>query len=80
MQRNITEDDFLAWRDHPVTRWVMSAAQGAADAQKAEWDRLSWVAGNADPLTLIELRTRADAYSALFENTYAQWSEMHEPA
>jgi hypothetical protein len=80
MQRNITEDDFLAWQDHPVSRWVFAAVERAAEAQKAEWERQSWEAGDVSPLVLMELRTRADAYRALFETTFDQWSLMHEPA
>lgn len=76
----ISEDEFLLWREHPVTQWVLAAVVAGAEAQRAEWHRLSWEAGQADPLTLIELRTRADAYMALDETTYAQWRALNESA
>lgn len=52
---------------------VMSALKAAQDAQKAEWERLSWGGGmvRADDLSdaLKELRVRHDAYGALREMT-----------
>jgi hypothetical protein len=76
----ITEDDFLTWREHPVTKWVFDAIERGVEAQKSAWIDASWEAGKADPEMLIELRTRADAYRALNETTFGQWSSLHAAA
>ncbi len=68
-----TLDEFQAWRDSPVSQWVFQAISTAAEAQKSEWLRRSWLANNPDPLALCELRTRADAYTALEETAYEGW-------
>jgi hypothetical protein len=75
----VTEDDFLAWRDHPVTKWIFKAVEAGAEEQKAEWIRASWEGATANPLLLVELRTRADSYRALIETSFMRWSEMNEP-
>lgn len=48
-----------------------------SEAQKSEWLARSWQGGEADPLTLCELRTRADAYLAIEETAYERWCELH---
>ena len=80
MAPSITEDDFLTWRENPVTRWVFRAIELATDAQREDWIVRSWENGIADPAVLIELRVRADAYRALYETSYPAWREMHESA
>lgn len=68
-----TKDEFAMWRESPITRWIMSACRAMADSQKNEWWEVSWKQGQAEPLLLTELRTRADAYAALFETEYEGW-------
>lgn len=63
-------EDFARWLDDPVTRYVMAAHLAMADANKAEWLRVSWDNGAASQAYLTELRTRADAYRAISEMTY----------
>lgn len=75
----MTEDDFLSWREHPVTRWVFKGIEAASAAQRDEWLRLSWLGGVANPDVLIELRTRADSLLGLTETSYEQWSQWNEP-
>lgn len=58
-----------------MTKWVRGILSGAAQQHKAEWDKVSWEGGEASPLTLLELRTRADAYMAIEETSYEQWCE-----
>ncbi len=70
-------EEFQAWKEHPVTRWVIQACLQAAQAQQEEWTRTSWVQGASDPQLLTELRTRADAYSALDETVYEDWCKIH---
>lgn len=58
-----------------MTAWVRAILKDAAAAHKDEWDKVSWEGGEADPLLLRELRTRADAYMAIEETTYEGWCE-----
>ena len=69
-------EDFAAWCDHPVTRFVATAFRDAALVQKQAWTDASWKAGKADALQLAELRTRADAYNAMFQTTLPQFAEF----
>ncbi len=70
-------DDFAAWRDNPVTRYIMLAARTAAEANKQAWVDASWDSGRSDPVELATLRARADAYMALTETTYAEWLQAN---
>jgi hypothetical protein len=56
-----SHDEFEAWRDDGVTKFVMAALLRNADECREEWVRQSWNTGEADQATLIGLRERADA-------------------
>lgn len=56
-----TAEEFSAWRDEPVTRFVMAALERNAEECREEWLRQSWETGQADPTILTGLRERADA-------------------
>lgn len=72
-------EEFAAWRNDPVTLWVMDAARKASEAQKEAWVEQTWQhGGKADNDQLIELRTRSDAYAALFECEFEDWAKLHE--
>lgn len=72
----ITREEFDAWRDHPVTRFVMAAVMRAAVEQQAEWMDVTWTQGRfASERLQVELMTRADAYRALVETDYEGWCE-----
>lgn len=73
----ISEEEFLAWHDDPVTRWVMEGATKAAAKNKLAWTDGSWATGRADQDALNELRTRADAYLALVETDFEGWRKAH---
>lgn len=73
-----TEEDFDAWRESGVTRWVMRAVERVAAQQQKAWLDASWEGGIVDPHLLVELRTRADAYRALNETGYTQWLGFNE--
>ncbi len=60
-------EDFAAWCEHPVTRFVARAFEAAAIKQRETWVDNSWTGGEAEPELLLELRTRADAYMAFME-------------
>lgn len=74
-----TRDEFDAWADHHVTRFVLAALERAAQAQEAEWRYWSWEMGKADPGQLSALRTRADAYRSIAETGYEGFCEWLEP-
>lgn len=80
MQPNITEEDYHAWRDHPVTRWVFGAMGIIADAHKQHWLETSWGTGACSPELLLELRTREDAYRAIIDVSHSQLIETYEGA
>jgi hypothetical protein len=67
----ISREDFARWLEDPVTRAVIKAHRQTADDNRAAWVKHSWDNGHANPLTLLELRTRADAYMAIAEIGYA---------
>lgn len=73
----ISEEEFIAWRDDPVTQWVMAACVKGAEIQKAGWIAASWEGGDANIDLLIECRTRADAYRALVETDFIGWQRAH---
>lgn len=72
-----SKEEWEAWSEAPLTRWVLAALASFADQQKAQWDLMSWEQGRSDPLVLCELRTRADAYRAIGEASYERLCELH---
>jgi hypothetical protein len=73
-------DDWAAWIEHPVTRFVATAWANAADAQRDVWIALSWGSGNPDPEKLLEYRTRADAYMAFLETPLEDYVRLVQKA
>lgn len=73
-----TEEEFIAWREEPVTRWVMAACARAAEENKQAWMESSWESGIADQKELTVCQVRADAYKALYETNYTGWLATHE--
>lgn len=70
-----SRDAFDAWRDDPVTRFVMAGLKRNAEECKEAWFAESWEAGCADPLKLTAYRERADAVLSLVESNYEAWCE-----
>lgn len=70
-----TREAFRAWRSDPTTRFAFAALDRAADMQAQAWVDASWSGGQANPLLLAELRTRADAYKSLSEADYEGFCE-----
>lgn len=56
-----TREEFDAWRDEPVTQFVMNALSRNAAECREKWMQDSWEAGEADQRTLDGLRERSDA-------------------
>lgn len=72
----IDPDDWEQWRAHPVTELVNKALQKLAEQNKRKWMEISWDGGEADPLKLIELRSRAQAAQDLSELTLDELNEV----
>lgn len=73
-----TKEEFIVWCESPVTQFVALAWKIGADGQKEVWTQLSWESGEANPTTLIELRTREDAYKAFLESNYEDYLKIVE--
>jgi len=76
-------DEYAAWRDEPVTRFVFAALRAAQTEQKHAWDAYAWDGQSADgeelAANLLVLKTRADAYAALEEADYdalCEWAGL----
>src|SRR5690349_4376101 len=76
-----SQDEFDAWAEHPVTRFVAAAHEAAAEAVRQEWIDASWGASILDQNMLTRNQTRADAYQA-FSTTgledYARFLESED--
>lgn len=68
-----TKEEFEAWAQLPVTRWVALVMANMAEVQKSAWVHMSWVGGVHNPEKLTEYRTRADAYMAFIETPYERY-------
>lgn len=71
-------EDFAAWCEHPVTKFVAAAFVAGAAKQRDAWMSTSWSGGKADAEKLIEFRTRADAYSAFMETGLDRYALLIE--
>jgi hypothetical protein len=73
-----SQDEFSAWAEHPVSRFVAAAFARAAEQQREAWVDQSWATGQADPNELAILRARADAYMAFLETGLERYVELNE--
>ncbi len=71
-------DDFDAWCEHPVTRFVATAMERRALRTRDAWIAASWGGGVCDPNYLIELRGRADALMTLLEAELSDYAKQFE--
>ena len=71
----IDKESFDEWLAHPVTEHVLKRVGALAEANKQQWIEQSWGAGNCDPMTLVELKARAQAATDLSELT---WSDIDD--
>ena len=62
-----TPEEFAAWTEHPVSRFVAAAYKAGAKAQRDEWARISWSDAPLSEVTRAVCMTRADAYMAFLE-------------
>ena len=76
-----TQDEFDAWRLHPVTQFVAEAYRLKAEVQKAEW--LRYFDARIIPAEIgmkkLELQTREDAYRAFLETTLDDYIAIVAP-
>lgn len=83
----LSKDDYLIWRQLPVTKWILANLKIAAQLQKLEWDKQTWgqsLSGEVSQISpqemrdkLLILKTRADAYSALEEADFESWVNLN---
>ena len=72
----INKEDFEQWRAHPVTEAVSLALQKLAERNRQVWIDTSWGGGEANPLTLSDLKARAEMAQDLSELTFEELSEV----
>lgn len=74
----VTEEDFLAWREHPVTRWFMEAFRLSAEGCREAWQQHSWTTGAADQELLSELKAKGVTFAAVHEATFDDIEARHD--
>lgn len=74
----IDKEAFEEWLAHPVTEEVRRALQVLAERNKQKWIEVSWDGGQADPMTLADLRARHETALDLSELTHEELSEVLE--
>ena len=67
----MTEEDYLAWREQPMTQWFMQAFKNTATLIETEWKDGSWSSGNADQSALDALKAKHGAYSSVYEADFS---------
>jgi hypothetical protein len=71
----IDREMFEEWLAHPVTEHVLKRVGELAEANKQKWIDESWGAGRCEPMTLIDLKARAEAAKDLSE---IEWSDIDD--
>ena len=71
----IDKEMFEEWLAHPVTEHVLKRVGELAEANKQKWIDESWGAGRCEPMTLIDLKARAEAAKDLSE---IEWSDIDD--
>lgn len=74
----MNEEDFLAWRSHPMTQWFMEAFRLSSDQCRATWEAHSWGSGVADQQLLSELKHKAVTFAAVFEADFFDIQARHD--
>jgi hypothetical protein len=71
----IDREMFEEWLAHPVTEHVLKRVGELAEANKQKWIDESWGAGRCEPMTLIDLKARAEAAKDLSE---LKWRDIDD--
>lgn len=66
-----SEDEYLAWREDPTTRFVFGVSRKRAHEVFNGWVDATWATGQIDQQRLTEARTRVDAYLAPEQMDYS---------
>lgn len=74
----MTEEDFTAWRDHPMTQWFMEAFRLSAKQCADQWAEGSWISGIADQAALSEMRAKASVFEDVFKAEFADIQARHD--
>lgn len=74
-----SNEEWEAWCEHPVTRFVATAYEQIALRSRDNWLAAAWNGGVADQKTLDVARSYADAYAAFTANTRSNFSEYATP-
>lgn len=71
-----TKDEFIIWCESGVTQFVALAYKIGAELQKEDWIKRSWEGGQSDPLSLMQCKTRQDAYLAFLQANYEDYLKI----
>lgn len=74
----IDREAFDEWMAHPVTEHVLKRVGDLAERNKQQWISESWDAGKCDPMSLIDLKARAEAAKDLSELRYEDIDESDQ--
>lgn len=72
----ITEDEFSAWRESPITEAVFMALGIKVSEARDRWMDASWKQGNPDPMLLVDLRARAEIAADIIELTHDELEQI----
>lgn len=68
-----SEDEYLAWRNDPTTRFIFGVCRKTAHEVFNGWVQGAWMTGRCDEKELTQQRAKADAYLALEQCDYSDW-------
>jgi hypothetical protein len=68
-----TREEFEAWCESAVTRWVATAWAATADQERDLAMTALWATGEMDPIKLAASRASAKAYLTLLHCTYEDY-------
>ena len=69
----MTEEDFLNWREHPVTQAVFAELEASIVRNRAEFERSIWEFNHVNINALNELKAREAAWRDVIDNRYENW-------
>jgi len=57
---NFDEDEFITWREHPISRFVFDTVlRHGTEEAKEYWIKQAWESGNLSPVFHMECKARA---------------------
>lgn len=69
--QELTEDEFISWKHHPVTKVIMDVLSAHISEIKETWLNESWNSGKADQVRLAELKGRSKGIEEIVSLGYA---------